>query len=65
MNAKAGILDVLRSSAKVTAEGVVMTYKEYVGGLQPPLALNSVSLDPLSGTSLIVIDLHRLFLLPR
>ena len=59
---KAGILDVLRSSAKVTAEGVaVMTYKEYVEGLQAPIALNSVSLDPLPGTSLIVIDPSIIF----
>ena len=59
---KNGISDVLRTSAKVTAEGVaVMTYEEYISGLQAPIALNTVTLHPLTGRSLIVIDPSIIF----
>ena len=54
---KAGILDVLRSDAKVSAEKVsVMPYREYISSLNSPSALNTVTLSPLSGTSLAVIE---------
>ena len=59
---KSGILDVLRASAKVTAEGVaVMKYEEYISGLQAPIALNTVKLTPLTGKSLVVIDPSIIF----
>ena len=59
---KTGILEVLRASAKVTAEGVaVMKYEEYISGLQAPIALNTVKLTPLTGKSLVVIDPSIIF----
>jgi flagellar motor switch protein FliM len=59
---KAGILDVLRSDAKVSAEKVsVMPYREYISSLNSPSALNTVTLSPLSGTSLAVIEPSVIF----
>ena len=55
---KTGILEVLRSGARVTAEKVVvMPYRDYIGGLSAPTALNTVNLGPLQGNSLVVMDL--------
>jgi flagellar motor switch protein FliM len=54
---KTGILEVLRSGAKVSSEkAVVMPYREYVSELKAPMAMNTVSLNPLQGDSLVVID---------
>ena len=54
---KTGILDILRASAKVSAEKVaVMPYREYISNLQAPLAVNTVDLNPLQGSSLVIID---------
>jgi flagellar motor switch protein FliM len=54
---KTGILEVLRSGARVTAEKVVvMPYRDYIGGLSAPTALNTVNLGPLQGNSLVVMD---------
>ena len=54
---KTGIVDVLRTEAKVSADTVmVMPYREYVASLQAPMAVNIVNLNPLRGSSLAVID---------
>ena len=54
---KTGIVDVLRTEAKVFADKVmVMPYREYVATLQAPTAVNIVNLNPLRGSSLAVID---------
>ena len=59
---KAGILEVLRSEAKVVAEKVtVMPYREYIASLSAPVAVNTVSLNPLSGSALAVIDPSIIF----
>jgi len=59
---KTGILDVLRAEAKVSADKVaVMPYREYIASLQPPTALNIVSLNPLRGNSLAVIEPSIIF----
>ena len=59
---KAGILEVLRSEAKVVAEKVtVMPYREYIASLTAPVAVNTVSLNPLSGSALAVIDPSIIF----
>jgi|TARA_B110000114_G_scaffold10940_1_gene10781 flagellar motor switch protein FliM len=54
---KTGIVDVLRTEAKVSADKVmVMPYREYVATLQAPTAVNIVNLNPLRGSSLAIID---------
>jgi len=54
---KTGIVDVLRTEAKVSADTVmVMPYREYVASLQAPMAVNIVNLNPLRGSSLAIID---------
>lgn len=59
---KIGILNVLRSSIKVTPEKVqVMTYREYISNLQAPLAVNTVSLNPLQGSALVTLDPSIIF----
>ena len=59
---KTGILDVLRAEAKVSADKVeVMPYREYIASLQSPTALNIVSLNPLRGNSLAVIEPSIIF----
>ena len=54
---KTGIFEVLRTTAKVSADKVtVMPYRDYIAGLQAPQAINTVHLKPLQGSALIVLD---------
>jgi flagellar motor switch protein FliM len=59
---KTGILEVLRADAKVSSEKVtVVPYREYISSLEAPVAINTMSLSPLTGTSLAVIEPSVIF----
>jgi len=52
-----GLLDVLRTSPKISMEDVeIKKFGEYLSELTPPMAVNTVRLNPLRGFSMVVID---------
>jgi flagellar motor switch protein FliM len=52
-----GLLEMLRSSPRVTPTRVQITrFGDYLKGLQAPLSVNVVRMNPLRGYSMVVID---------
>jgi flagellar motor switch protein FliM len=52
-----GLLEVLRTTPKISMANVkIIKYQDYMKDLSPPLAVNTVRLEPLQGTSLVIID---------
>ena len=52
-----GLLEVLRTTPKINMANVkIIKFGDYLKDLQPPLAVNTIRLDPLRGYSLVVID---------
>jgi flagellar motor switch protein FliM len=52
-----GLLEMLRSSPRVTPTRVQITrFGDYLKGLQAPLSVNVVRMNPLRGYSIVVID---------
>ena len=57
-----GLLEVLRTSPRVNPTRVrIMKYGEYLQDLKPPLAVNTIRLQPLRGNSVIIIDPNVVF----
>jgi len=56
------MFNMLRRTTEITATGVKMIkFSEYVGGLFMPTSLNLVSINPLRGTGLCVLDPKLVF----
>jgi len=52
-----GLLDVLRASPKINMEDVeIKKFGDYLKDLTPPMAVNTIRLNPLRGFSMVVID---------
>lgn len=52
-----GLLEVLRTTPKINMGNVkIMKFADYLTDLKPPLAVNTIRMDPLRGYSLVVID---------
>jgi flagellar motor switch protein FliM len=57
-----GLLEVLRTSPRVNPTRVrIMKYSEYLQDLKPPLAVNTIRMQPLRGNSVIIIDPNVVF----
>ena len=57
-----GLLEVLRTSPRVNPTRVrIMKYGEYLQDLKPPLAVNTIRMQPLRGNSVIIIDPNVVF----
>jgi flagellar motor switch protein FliM len=57
-----GLLEVLRTTPKISMANVkIIKYQDYMKDLSPPLAVNTVRLEPLQGTSLVIIDPSGVF----
>jgi flagellar motor switch protein FliM len=57
-----GLLEVLRTSPKVTPQRVqLMKYGDYMKELQPPLSVNVTRMNPLRGSALILVDTNVIF----
>lgn len=57
-----GLLEVLRTSPRVNPTRVrIMKYSEYLKDLKPPLAVNTIRMQPLRGNSVIIIDPNVVF----
>lgn len=59
---RVGIFNMLRRSAEISVKGVEMLkFKEYMRTLSVPTSLNLISIKPLRGTSLLVLDARLVF----
>jgi flagellar motor switch protein FliM len=57
-----GLLEVLRTTPKVNMANVeIMKFGDYLKDLQPPLAVNTIRLNPLRGYSMVVIEPSIIF----
>lgn len=57
-----GLVEVLRTTPKMTASNVqIMKFGEYLKELTPPLAVNTIRLNPLRGNSMVVIEPSIIF----
>ena len=57
-----GLLEVLRTTPKVNMANVeIMKFGDYLKDLSPPLAVNTIRLNPLRGYSMVVIDPSVIF----
>ncbi|MDG2116473.1 MAG: flagellar motor switch protein FliM [Porticoccaceae bacterium] len=57
-----GLLEVLRTTPKVNMANVeIMKFGDYLKDLSPPLAVNTIRLNPLRGYSMVVIEPSVIF----
>lgn len=57
-----GLLEVLRTTPKVNMANVeIMKFGDYIKDLSPPLAVNTIRLNPLRGYSMVVIEPSVIF----
>lgn len=57
-----GLLDVLRTSPRIQMKDVeIVKFSDYLSDLKPPLAVNTIRLNPLRGFSMVVIDPSLVF----
>ena len=57
-----GLLEVLRTTPKVNMANVeIMKFGDYLKDLSPPLAVNTIRLNPLRGYSMVVIEPSIIF----
>jgi flagellar motor switch protein FliM len=57
-----GLLEVLRTTPKVNMANVeIMKFSDYLRDLKPPLAVNTIRLNPLRGYSMVVIEPSIIF----
>lgn len=57
-----GLLEVLRTTPKVNMASVeIMKFGDYLKDLSPPLAVNTIRLNPLRGYSMVVIEPSVIF----
>ena len=61
---RVSIFNMLRRTAEISVEGVeVLKFKEYMRTLSLPTSLNLISMQPLKGTGLLVLDARLVFAL--
>jgi flagellar motor switch protein FliM len=57
-----GLLEVLRSSPKIHVDAVkTVVFEKYLSDLAPPLSVNTIRINPLRGSSLVVLDPNVVF----
>ncbi len=57
-----GLIHVLRTTPKISPSKIeIMSFKESIAGMTAPLSINTVKMDPLRGTSLIIVEPKIIF----